>query len=181
MIEKEVLAEVLELASRNGNFAEIYMERSAQNRVSMEAGKIERVISGRAGIRGVKGENTAYGYTTDLARDGLLELANRVAIGTGGSAQSIQTGQTGSKSITFQKRESPVILPVNQRLDQVGIDEKVALVKEAEKAARAKDEKLICQVSSKLGEKSALLATVPGSTRLLSKTDECDCDTPFIL
>jgi predicted Zn-dependent protease len=66
MIEKEVLAEVLELASRNGNFAEIYMERSAQNRVSMEAGKIERVISGRAGIRGVKGENTAYGYTTDL-------------------------------------------------------------------------------------------------------------------
>jgi predicted Zn-dependent protease len=46
MIEKEDLAGVLQHACRNGDFAEIYMEKSAQNRVSMEAGKIERVISG---------------------------------------------------------------------------------------------------------------------------------------
>ncbi len=69
MIAKVDLEEVLQVAGRNGDFAEVFMERSVQTRVSMEAGKIERVISGRdqgTGIRVVRGENTAYGYTTDL-------------------------------------------------------------------------------------------------------------------
>ncbi|MDR9757889.1 MAG: DNA gyrase modulator [Thermoanaerobacterales bacterium] len=73
MIAKEDLAEVLQVAVKNGDFAEIYIEKSSQNRVSMEAGKIERVISGRdegAGIRVIRGENTAYGYTTDLTKKG---------------------------------------------------------------------------------------------------------------
>ncbi|CEO89903.1 PmbA/TldA family metallopeptidase [Syntrophaceticus schinkii] len=58
MIAKVDLEEVLQVAGRNGDFAEVFMERSTQTRVSMEAGKIERVISGRdqgAGIRVVRG------------------------------------------------------------------------------------------------------------------------------
>ena len=148
MISKEDLAEVLRVAVRNGDFAEIYVERSSQNRVSMEAGKIERVISGSdegAGIRVVRGENTAYGYTTELTKEGLLELARQVAVGVGDS--EAQTGEKAPTEIVLEKRESPVLLPVSQRPDQVGIDKKVALVLEAEKAARAKDEKLIRQVS----------------------------------
>ncbi|MEG3068037.1 MAG: hypothetical protein RQM95_07410 [Syntrophaceticus schinkii] len=47
MIAKVDLEEVLQVAGRNGDFAEVFMERSVQTRVSMEAGKIERVISGR--------------------------------------------------------------------------------------------------------------------------------------
>jgi TldD protein len=50
--------------------------------------------------------------------------------------------------IVLQKRESPVSLPIEQRPDKVGIDRKVALVKEAEQAARSKDERLIRQVSA---------------------------------
>ncbi|HBI26659.1 MAG TPA: peptidase C69, partial [Peptococcaceae bacterium] len=49
--------------------------------------------------------------------------------------------------IVLQQRESPVCLPIEQRPDQVAIDEKVALVKEAEQAARSKDEQHIRQVS----------------------------------
>jgi TldD protein len=178
MIEKEVLAEVLELASSNGNFAEIYMEKSAQNRVSMEAGKIERVISGRdqgAGIRVVKGDNTAYGYTTDLSKEALLRLAGQVAVGVSGEAgdasgagaaaapaaaatpggapatgvadPAATPGAAAPTPIVLQQRESPVCLPIEQRPDQVAIEEKVALVKEAEQAARSKDEQLIRQVS----------------------------------
>lgn len=151
MISKEDLAEVLQLAVRNGDFAEIYVERSSQNRVSMEAGKIERVISGSdegAGIRVVRGENTAYGYTTDLTKEGLLELARQVAVGAGDSGAKTGMVKKESPEIVLTKRESPVILPVSQRPDKVGIDRKVALVKEAERAARAKDEQLIRQVSA---------------------------------
>jgi TldD protein len=195
MIEKEDLAGVLQHACRNGDFAEIYMEKSAQNRVSMEAGKIERVISGSeqgAGIRVVKGDNTAYGYTTDLSKEALLKLAGQVAVGVSGETGDVnRAGDTGiaglnaksavntegeagaapaagagkaaaslavtpeageaaavaSTPIVLQQRESPVCLPIEQRPDQVAIDRKVALVKEAEQAARSKDERLIRQVS----------------------------------
>jgi TldD protein len=171
MIEKEDLAELLQLASRNGDFAEIYMEKISQNRVSMEAGKIERVISGRdqgAGIRVVKGDNTAYGYTTDLSKEALLRLARQVAVGVsdkrgdvsraGSSAIADLKAKSAAQAegeaaapaptpIIFQQRESPVCLPIEQRPDQVAIDRKVALVKEAEQAARSKDERLIRQVS----------------------------------
>ena len=150
MIAKEDLAEVLQVAVKNGDFAEIYIEKSSQNRVSMEAGKIERVISGRdegAGIRVIKGDNTAYGYTTDLTKEGLMELARQVAVGQGEPGREAKVGEKAAASIVFEKRESPVSLPVEQQPDQVGIDQKVALVLEAERAARAKDEKLIRQVS----------------------------------
>jgi TldD protein len=176
MIAKVDLEEVLQVAGRNGDFAEVFMERSTQTRVSMEAGKIERVISGRdqgAGIRVVRGENTAYGYTTDLTMKGLLKLARQVAVGglgeTGDISRAGDTAVAGLKAkaeaqteggaeagsaaetptpIVLQKRESPVSLPIEQRPDKVGIDRKVALVKEAEQAARAKDEQLIRQVSA---------------------------------
>ena len=176
MIAKVDLEEVLQVAGRNGDFAEVFMERSVQTRVSMEAGKIERVISGRdqgTGIRVVRGENTAYGYTTDLTMKGLLKLARQVAVGglgeTGDVSRAGDTAVAGLKAkdeaqteggaeagsaaeaptpIVLQKRESPVSLPIEQRPDKVGIDRKVALVKEAEQAARAKDEQLIRQVSA---------------------------------
>lgn len=155
MIAKIDLEEVLQIAGRNGDFAEVYMERSAQTRVSMEAGKIERVISGRdegAGIRVVQGENTAYGYTTDLTKDGLLELAHQVAVGGQDDAppreSSTESGNRSGNMETAGERESTVGLPIKQRPDQVGIDRKVALVKEAERAARAKDERLIRQVTA---------------------------------
>jgi TldD protein len=164
MIAREDLADVLQIAGRNGEFAEVFMERSAQARIAMDDGKIERVISGRdegAGIRVVRGDNTVYGYTTDLTREGLLGLARRV--GAGGAAEGVaeKPGSAGGKartelkaapegtpvSIVFQKRESPVQLPVEQRPDDVGIDRKVALVKDAEGAARSVDERLIRQVT----------------------------------
>ena len=150
MIAKEDLAEVLQVAVKNGDFAEIYIEKSSQNRVSMEAGKIERVISGRdegAGIRVIKGDNTAYGYTTDLTKEGLMELARQVAGGLGEPGREAKAGEKAATPIVFEQRESPVSLPVEQRPDEVSIDQKVALVLEAERAARAKDEKLIRQVS----------------------------------
>ncbi|CEO89902.1 conserved hypothetical protein [Syntrophaceticus schinkii] len=119
------------------------------------------------------GENTAYGYTTDLTMKGLLKLARQVAVGglgeTGDISRAGDTAVAGLKAkaeaqteggaeagsaaetptpIVLQKRESPVSLPIEQRPDKVGIDRKVALVKEAEQAARAKDEQLIRQVSA---------------------------------
>ena len=144
MIKKKDLEDVLCVAVRSGDFAEVYLEKGVETRISMEAQKIERVVSGRdegAGIRIVKGENTAYGYTTDLTREGLMELARKV----GGEKAG---GEADAHISLAEKRGSPVQLPVEQRPDQVEIAKKVALVKEAEQAARAVDDQLIRQVSA---------------------------------
>lgn len=141
MTTKKDLEEVLQIALGGGDFAEIFLERRTQTRVGCEDRKIERVISGReegAGIRIVKGGYTAYGYTTDLSKEGLLKLAEQVSRG-------VQRGAPGP--VVLKKREASVPPPVRERPDGVQVESKVALVREAEEAARAVDERLIRQVT----------------------------------
>ncbi|AFV11857.1 PmbA/TldD protein [Thermacetogenium phaeum DSM 12270] len=141
MIAKKDLEEVLQAALGGGDFAEIFLERRTQTRVSCEDRKIERVISGReegAGIRIVKGDSTAYGYTTDLSKEGLLKLAELVARGRRSSTPALMLPD---------KEKAPTSSTIKERPDRVGIERKVALVREAEEAARSVDEKLVRQVT----------------------------------
>ena len=49
--------------------------------------------------------------------------------------------------MVLQRRESPVDLPVDRRPDATPVEDKVALVREAESSARSQDEKLLRQVT----------------------------------
>ena len=80
--DRSDLEEILQVAQRGSDFAEIFMERTESTRIGCEDRQIERVISGReqgAGIRAVRGDNTAYGYTNSLDKESLLALADQVA------------------------------------------------------------------------------------------------------
>ena len=141
MQDKSDLEEILQVARRGSDFAEIFMERTESTRIGCEAGQIERVISGReqgAGIRAVRDGLTAYGYTNALDKESLLALADQVAR----AAQAEDT-----VPVVLQRRESPVDLPVKRRPDATPVEEKVALVREAESSARSQDEKLLRQVT----------------------------------
>jgi TldD protein len=67
--------------SSGGEFADIFVERSAPFSIVCEDGKIEKVISGfdyGAGVRLIFGERTAYAYTNELTTESLLEIADAV-------------------------------------------------------------------------------------------------------
>jgi TldD protein len=67
--------------SSGGEFADIFVERSAPFSIICEDGKIEKVISGfdyGAGVRLISGERTAYAYTNELTTESLLETADAV-------------------------------------------------------------------------------------------------------
>lgn len=141
MLDKSELEEILRVAQRGSDFAEVFMERTESTRIGCEARQIERVISGReqgAGIRAVHGDNTAYGYTNALDKESLLQLAGQVS-------RAAQAGEVSP--VALQRRESPVDLPVVRRPDVTPVEDKVALVREAEESARRQDEKLLRQVS----------------------------------
>jgi TldD protein len=84
--DKTELEEILARARRGSDFAGIFIEQKESTRIGCEARQIERVISGAeqgAGIRAVRGENTAYDYSNALGKESLLKLAKQVSRAAG--------------------------------------------------------------------------------------------------
>ncbi|ABO49567.1 microcin-processing peptidase 2, Unknown type peptidase, MEROPS family U62 [Desulforamulus reducens MI-1] len=142
MVEKNSLKEVLSVAlSNGGDFADIFMEEKQTTGIGMEAGKIERVHSGLdagAGIRVLSGEVTAYAYTNDTSKAGLLEAAKIVSHAAKGSKRDLSMDLTTLKPL--------VDFAIKTRPESVPTTSKVELVKQVEKAARNVDKEKIKQV-----------------------------------
>lgn len=142
LIDKQILKEVIDCATGSGgDFADIFVEEKRSVGISCEAGKIERVLSGvdtGAGIRVLSGESTAYAYTNDLSRDGLLEAAKIVS-------HAAVSGKKGV-NLDFVKVLPQVNFKFKERPEDVSTERKVAVVEAADKAARSVDKDQIKQV-----------------------------------
>ncbi|MDD3653350.1 MAG: TldD/PmbA family protein [Desulfotomaculaceae bacterium] len=142
MFEQPTLKEVLDVATANGgDFADIFIEEKRTTGIICEAGKIERVQSGvdtGAGIRVISGDTTAYAYTNDLTRKGLVEAARIVSHAAHGTRKEVSLNFTGAKPLVdFTYKERP---------DDVSTEQKVAVVAAADRTARAVDPAQIKQV-----------------------------------
>ncbi len=121
-----------------GSFAEIFIERRRITSIGCEENKIEQLISGLdqgAGIRVIKGENTAYGYSNDLNRESLLQTAALVG-------KAVEGQVSVNKEIDFKAPAAKVEFKIKIRPEQVPVEEKVALVQKANNAARAVDQRI---------------------------------------
>ncbi len=138
MLSKAELQEVLAVAKKyGGDFAEIFIEKKHNTGVSLEADKIERVISGidvGAGIRVITGENTSYAYTNDLSLEALTKAAKIVAKSAGDKAEDV--------TINLMKNKEENTKIIEKEPDTVSIDKKVEKVLEANKAAREVDDRI---------------------------------------
>ncbi|OPY57732.1 MAG: protease TldD [Pelotomaculum sp. PtaU1.Bin035] len=142
MFDKSTLNEILDVAMANGgDLADIFIEEKRTTAIGCEAGKIERVQSGvdiGAGIRVLSGDTTAYAYTNDLTRKGLLEVARIVNHAVRGTKKEVNLDLTGVKPLVdFTFKERP---------EEVSTERKVAVVGTADRAARAVDSDKIKQV-----------------------------------
>jgi len=131
---REILAAAL---AAGGDFAEIFIERRDITNISCEDNKIERLITGRdqgAGIRVLKGDKTAYGYTTHLHKETLISLAQEVA-------RVLAPGQ--ARELVLTRPPSPVEFVIKERPDQVEVKRKVDLVLQVNSAARQVDPRVV--------------------------------------
>lgn len=89
MLDDEIVRAVLARALDSGaEFAEIYAEQRDGRSVRLDDGRVEDLVSGRdvgAGIRVLRGQQTAYAFTNLLTLEALLEAAGVAAAGLPGS------------------------------------------------------------------------------------------------
>ncbi len=138
MLGRNLIKKVLDAAlTTNADFAEVYIEDKFQTDATMLSSKVEKVDNSKVfgiGVRVARGYHTVYGYTNSPKEEDLVKLASDLA-------QSF-SGET--RNISFELGEMKVgnahtikILP-----SEVSIDEKVDLLRRADKAAREYDKEI---------------------------------------
>lgn len=146
---------VLKAALRNGGeYADIYIEETANTSIVAEEKRIEKVITGRdrgAGIRVIANLKTYFAYTNDTSENGLIEVAGVVAKGV----------QKGSQAgdINLKRKDIAPRFDIKRLPAAAGVDEKVALVNRGQDTAWSFD-KRIRQVRVVYGDAARNVAIV---------------------
>ncbi|WP_027964077.1 TldD/PmbA family protein [Halalkalibacillus halophilus] len=131
MLSKSVVQDVISQALQTGgDFAEVFVEDTFKNNISLQSGIIDKSLSGRdfgVGIRVYKGFRSAYTYTTDFSRDSLLKTAKN-------AAQAIE-GEGQLKASELKSERAQQLHPILQMPQTVEKARKVAVMKNASNIA----------------------------------------------
>jgi len=137
MLDGITVPVILKRSLKNGgDFADIFCEHVSATSVVCEDGKIEHIIAGAdvgAGVRTIANGKTAYAYTNILTDDGLMEVAEAVSCATRGSGFEKDINLMKKTGNTSERK--PVV-------QEVSLDDKVALVKRANQVARSMDTRI---------------------------------------
>ena len=160
MITLSVCQQVLSRAlSRGGTFAEIFCEDSRHFGMTLRSGRIENAATSRprgAGVRVYDGLRSIYVYTCDLTLSGLLRAADR-------AAAAVQDTHGSGRDVTLYERAVADIHPVETSVFSVVAQERAAILRAADQAARAVSPR-IAQVDAGLlaREQHVLIANSEG-------------------
>lgn len=126
MISKKLAIDVLnESLATGADYAEIFYEDSHSHSLYMENAKVETSSSNSmcgVGLRLLKENQCVYGYTNDLTKKGLFQLADSLRNSFNGK-QTIKV--TELNMIKCKNRN-----PVKRSYDDVPLEERVSLLKE---------------------------------------------------
>jgi TldD protein len=159
VFDADLLRRVLtEALSRGGRFAELFAEVRSSTSIRLDDGKIEEVVSGRdrgAGVRVFHGDAQAYAFSNRLEAGALVEAA-------GVAAGAVRKGSARAVIVDLRRGE-PHRHEVEEPLDAVSADRKVAWLREADDAARSLDSSVRQVMGSYAdGRQRLLVATSEG-------------------
>jgi TldD protein len=158
-IDAETARKLLEIAlSQGGTYADLFFEYEASGSYAFDEGILKsagRAVSMGLGVRVMKGDATGYAYVEDLSFEAMSRAAR--------TASAIASGGRGQVAPEFVKPRVVERYGVpHLSLDAPGPDKR-ALLERADKAARAKDPRIV-RVDASLSEdlREVLLATSDG-------------------
>ncbi|WP_350342627.1 TldD/PmbA family protein [Proteinivorax tanatarense] len=159
MLDNKLIGDVLDQAlATGGDFAEIFLEDTRNNSITMIGGVVERTISGRdygLGIRIFNGLNSVYAYTNDTSRENLLSVAKNAAMAIKGSKVDLV--------LNFQKEDVKNSHPVTKIPKDISQKEKVAIMKKAHNVANNYSEEISQVVVNYLdNDQKVLIANTDG-------------------
>ncbi len=134
-MKRSVVERIFEAALQEGaDFAEIFMEDTKKNTLSMVNGKVENALSGiryGIGIRLFQGYHGIYAYTNDTDEANLIRIAKEAARTAKGSGKH--------RLMNFDVQKAPIRNPILQMPNTVGNKEKMEQLCTAMDAAKAYD------------------------------------------
>ncbi len=142
MISKSLALEVLNVGLSTGaDFAEIYVEKNNSNVMSLENGKLDEMSSGitfGAGVRLLKENRSVYGYSNNLSKKSLVELAHKLSL----SFKGKQELSVESLRVKKVKNISPLLEP----LSTTPVEKKIGLIKQYDEILKSYDERIVRRV-----------------------------------
>jgi len=138
MLDTMDISRILRCAlSGGGEFADIYFEEGSSTSIVCEDGKIEKIVAGTdrgVGIRVISDLRTAYAYTNEVTEKALLELARTVS-------RAVRGREFGAP-IDLREKIVGAGFPIKISPGSVSLQDKVALVRRADDAARRIDQRV---------------------------------------
>ncbi len=162
-LDSDTIRKLLEIAlSRGGEFAEVYVEYTANSSLSLTEERIRQanygIVQG-VGIRVLKGAQTGYGYSDDFSFESLKSAAQVAAFIA--DQPSITT-----QPLRLTAKKYPNVSPIKANPDQVAVKTKTDLLYRANSTARGADGR-VTQVDASYADSISLL-TIANSEGLLT-------------
>jgi TldD protein len=137
---QEVLREALR---EGGEFSDLFFEQTHSVVIICEENRIEKVISGLdmgVGLRLLFGRKTFYGFTTEISKDSLFDLARRISRSAkeGGGEKVIDLPRSPRLALSSPPI-SKFLYTIQKLPEKISMDEKVSVVKRANEVARRLD------------------------------------------
>ncbi|HUT55539.1 MAG TPA: TldD/PmbA family protein [bacterium] len=123
--------------SRGGEFADIFAQETVSTLIEVEARRVDKLVQGRrsgAGVRVLQSNRTAYSYTDVILDRALMECSSFAAAAV--------HRENGKGRIKAGGRWKNFRMPVAESPDGVGVEDKLALMWRAERAARKADRRI---------------------------------------
>ncbi len=138
-VSKEMIQQVLATAlSKGGDFADLFLEYKTANQVVMQDDIIKESdedITVGVGIRVLNGQQTGYGYTSDLT----LEKMKQAALTAAAIAASDARPKVGKLRAVSPDKQ---VYELKSSFAEASLNDRIAMVKEAYGAAGAHDKRI---------------------------------------
>jgi TldD protein len=149
-----------EALSRGGDYADLYFEYRINHSIVLEEQIIKSATKGvnlGVGVRVISGEKTGYAYSDDLNRENIIKAARTAAF----IANTSNEGGTMQVPTPLNQERNLYNIPIFPA--ELEIRQKIALLEQADEAARAYDNRIKQVQASYIDEtKHVLIVTSEG-------------------
>jgi TldD protein len=150
---------ISEALSAGGDYADLYFEYLATSSIAIDESIVKSAVQGVSvgvGVRVISGERTGYAYSDDLSSEKIREAARIAARIANGPSKIEKTPITETSTHDLY---SLMTAPI-----ETSLDERVELVKRADRAARGADPRVFQVTASYLDSlRHVLVATSDGA------------------
>ena len=156
--EHDLESYLSEALSAGGDYADLYFEYLATSSIGIDEEIVKSATEGvtmGVGVRVLAGERTGYAYSDDLSPEKIRKAARVAALIARGPASVVKSG--------FEQSAKHDLYPMIHAPSEMGLAERVDLVKRADAAARAYDPRVF-QVQATYADslRNVLVATSDG-------------------